>query len=111
MKLADGPVTLEQNGAGKRQGHVRWRDYHHTYPSKQRVCYVHQLLAVAEGADPYEVFSDGEHVTHHIIEVPWLNVGTNLEVIDTGTHSKHHLCEPVSWLAATADADIQEILP
>lgn len=73
MKLADGPVTLETNGIGsgteRTTGYHRWRDYapegEHHYEHGYEVVYVHQLVAIADGADPYDVFASGDYEVHH----------------------------------------------
>jgi hypothetical protein len=51
---------------------------------------VHQLLAVADGADPEKVWSDGEYVTHHDKPIPWLNVPDNVEVVSKAEHNRIH---------------------
>jgi len=50
---------------------------------------VHQLAAVAHGADPYEVFDDSTHV-HHRNCVPWDNRAENLEVVTISQHERTH---------------------
>lgn len=55
---------------------------------KRRVVYVHQLTAIANGADPSDIF-DGYDV-HHRNEVPWDNRAENLEVLTHGNHRKIH---------------------
>ena len=50
--------------------------------------YEHQLVAIAEGADPREVFN-GHHV-HHRNGVPWDNRPSNLEVRDPRDHGLKH---------------------
>ena len=51
--------------------------------------YVHQLAAVANGADPAEVFADGTHV-HHRANEPAMNVPGLLEVLNAGEHRRTH---------------------
>lgn len=51
---------------------------------------VHQLLAVANGYDPYKVWSDGEFVTHHKSNIPWDNRPENVEVVSKGEHNRIH---------------------
>lgn len=100
MKFADGPVTLEWNGNGDDYGYLRWRDYHSSHPSGERVVYVHQLSVIADGADPWEVFSDGKYEVHHGTEengstepwqrVPENNARDNLSVLLKAGHLKAH---------------------
>lgn len=49
----------------------------------------HQLLSIADGACPYEIFSEGYH-THHKNRIPWDNRIDNLEVISPEEHAKEH---------------------
>lgn len=67
-------------------GHEEWtvRD-----PDKDRGVTVHQLLAVADGADPADVWADGTHI-HHKTCVPWLNLPGFVEVLDSGQHRRTH---------------------
>lgn len=51
---------------------------------------VHQLVAIANGADPYKVFSNGEYQCHHINGVPWDNRPINVEVLEAGEHQDRH---------------------
>jgi len=59
--------------------------------------FVHQLLVIADGADPHTVFNDDYHV-HHIDEQPLHNLNQNLEVKFASEHvSEHRLlttCKP-----------------
>jgi len=49
----------------------------------------HQLLAIADGADPDRVFDDGHNI-HHINRIPWDNRTENLEVLTKSEHAKIH---------------------
>ena len=51
--------------------------------------YVHQLTAIADGADPYDIFS-GEYHVHHKNEVKWDNRPSNLEVLTNEDHKRLH---------------------
>lgn len=51
---------------------------------------VHQLLAIAEGADPEKVFSGGDYHVHHESEVPWDNRPENIELVSEEEHHSHH---------------------
>lgn len=76
---------------------VYWKDGYLTAKCSQCGDYVgiHQLVAIADGADPYEVFSGGDSVTHHINEHKGDNRPSNLLVTDPGTHENIHNAE---WL-------------
>lgn len=50
---------------------------------------VHQLVAVADGADPHEVWADGTNV-HHRTGIPWLNMPGFVEVLTPGQHRRTH---------------------
>lgn len=91
MKVADGPVSLYLNGTGSDEGYLRWRDYHRSYPNGEKSVYVHQLVAIANGADPWKVFSDGEYETHHKTGIKELNAGWNLTVVPHWKHFDTHV--------------------
>lgn len=65
-------------------GYERWSDW----ISGEKVA-VHQLLAIADGADPHEVF-DEDTVTHHKSGHPLDNRRGNIEVMDRSEHNSHH---------------------
>lgn len=50
---------------------------------------VHQLVAISEGANPYDLFGGGYDV-HHKNEIPWDNRPENLEVIEHSEHRRLH---------------------
>jgi len=50
---------------------------------------IHQLVAIADGADPYKVFSDDWHV-HHKDSVKSMNSRENLELLSASEHIKEH---------------------
>lgn len=70
-------------------GYVRWRSWNPS-EGRERYCYVHQLLAIAEGADPRDVFSRGRFHVHHVNEVRWLNTPENVELVRSEDHTTHH---------------------
>lgn len=70
-------------------GYERIREW---VPSEQRerYAYVHQLVAIADGTDPEEIFSDGERHVHHRDGIKWHNAPDNLEVRERAAHTAHH---------------------
>jgi hypothetical protein len=63
-------------------GYVEWKSGCETVS-------VHQLLVIANGADPYDVF-DENYLIHHKNEIPWDNRESNLEVLSIGDHTRLH---------------------
>jgi len=53
------------------------------------VARVHQLLAIADGFDPEDVFSDNT-VIHHKNEIKWDNRVENIEMMTNSEHTKYH---------------------
>lgn len=58
--------------------------------SAKKGVFVHQLVAIANGADPYKVMGDLTHVVHHKKPIPWLNTPGNLELISQSDHRNIH---------------------
>lgn len=50
---------------------------------------IHRLIAISDGADPYEIFG-GKHV-HHKNGIPWDNRSENLEVVSNSDHISKHV--------------------
>lgn len=50
---------------------------------------IHQLVAIADGADPHRVFSSETHI-HHRLAGSTLNVPGNIEVLDAQEHLSRH---------------------
>jgi len=61
-------------------------------PGEKKHAYVfeHQLVAIANGADPEKVFSDGDHQCHHVNGIPWDNRPENIEVLTGREHANEH---------------------
>lgn len=51
---------------------------------------VHQLLAIADGADPHKVFSGGDYHVHHKNEISWDNRPDNIELLTKEEHMRLH---------------------
>jgi len=51
---------------------------------------VHQLTAIAGGADPYKVFSDGDYMIHHKNTYRFDNRPANLELVTESQHMATH---------------------
>ncbi|WP_136688354.1 hypothetical protein [Halorhabdus amylolytica] len=91
--MGPGPVlipTVSTNGLGYE--FVRCR-----FDGRYDTIYIHQLCAIADGADPHDVFGDACH-TYHRCPIPWLNTPENIGVVAHWRHQdKDHREElPVS---------------
>ena len=71
----------------RRDGYCRWRAWD---GDRERYVYVHQLTAIAAGASPYLVFSDGEYHVHHCNRVRFDNRPENVELRASDDHARHH---------------------
>ena len=58
---------------------------------EKKSAYVHQLVAIADGADPEVLFGDGMYSVHHKNEIPWDNRPENVKVMHQSDHAKHHM--------------------
>lgn len=55
-----------------------------------KTVYVHQLVAIANGADPEKVYSDGDYAVHHKNKHGRDNRASNLEVKEFTNHMLDH---------------------
>ena len=67
-------------------GYCRWRAWD-PMAGKERYVGVHQLTAIATGAEPREVFSGGEFETHHESGYKYDNRPENLTVLRNEDHA------------------------
>lgn len=72
------------------EGHERFQS---ACNGKLDKVYHHQLLAIANGADPEDVFSNGEYHIHHLNGIKWDNRPDNIMVIGSSEHQTHHCLE------------------
>ena len=84
--------TVTQTGNGYQYVRCRSKDEDNT-------CYIHQLTAIADGADPCKVFGDGYQVEHILklprqFDAPQLDFADNLVVVPHWRHGERERVEP-----------------
>jgi len=75
------PMTLHDNGHGNLYERIQAAD---------RQVYIHQLLAIANGAEPARIFSNKEYHVHHKNGITWDNRPENIEMLTAEEHARHH---------------------
>ena len=60
---------------------------------KHDFVFEHQLVAIANGADPHKVFSGGKYECHHKNRIPWDNRPENIELLDGIEHDEIHAAD------------------
>jgi len=71
--------------------------------------YEHQLVAIANGANPHEIFANDKQV-HHKNEIKWDNRPENLEVMAQDSHLSHHVTGVDNPGAKLCKQEVKQIL-
>ncbi|MHC3380227.1 hypothetical protein [Haloarcula sp. H-GB5] len=90
-RTEDWKVRLERASftAADSGGHEHWKA--DDPDGTTRTVHVHRLLAVADGADPHDVFGEESTHVHHKSGIPWLNIEDGVEVLTVEEHNAVHL--------------------
>lgn len=75
-----------------------------------KTVYVHQLLAIAEGANPHEIFSNGKMHVHHMNGLKWDNRPGNIEPITPTEHFERHREDNVAAIRESLQYDRHELV-
>jgi hypothetical protein len=70
--------------------------WEHRFEGTNHRVYVHQLLAIAEGTPPEDLFTETNEV-HHKNAVPWDNRPGNIEVKPRSEHTRDHHTPDAPW--------------
>lgn len=84
-------------------GYYRWHDQ-----ISGRSVFVHQLTAIADGADPHDVFSGGFHV-HHRNTFRRDNRPSNIELLTEETHMATH--QRNEWIDRDGYPELKTVRP
>jgi len=87
-------------------GYMRAYDRHRGETSRVRI---HRLLAIAEGADPHEVFSANVHI-HHKNGIKWDNRPDNLAPLSPDDHGRVELVKTAARIMGQADGELEELI-
>jgi len=96
--------TPEATMLGMDTGHCSFRTEKLGYevvtsrtPEEKSEVRIHQLVAIAEGEDPHNVFSGGDYHVHHENNIQWDNRPGNLELKTNSEHMKGHAETRADW--------------
>jgi len=91
------PYTLSSTG------YPRWNDQ-----IASSEIFIHQLTAIAHGAPPEKVFTEGFHI-HHRSTIPWDNRPQNLELLREDTHMATHRND--EWIERNGYPELKTVAP
>lgn len=94
-------VSLDMDG----QGYERWKDRDGGDHTTVRV---HQLLAIACGESPCDIFGSGNHV-HHLNGIPWDNRAENIEIVSASEHGSVHFTGSRNSQSKLTEEQVKEI--
>lgn len=86
------PTSLEVSLVQDKRGYERWYNQHR---GDKFTCYVHQLVAIADGYDPDEVFDTSTEI-HHQNGIKWDNRPSNIILLSRDDHQEIHRDDYVS---------------
>jgi len=95
--------TFNLSGLSMTSGYPTWSA---TGSGGAGYVYVHRLVAIANGANPYELFGDNNIQVHHRNGFKCDNRPSNLEVVDAQSHGRHHTPDTVKW----TDDDLEFVI-
>lgn len=74
-----------------------------TYKGKQYTVLLHQLVAIADGADPHKVFTNGKYYVLHKNGVRWDNRPSNVELVPPKTKPSERVERDSCYFCSSRD--------